>query len=1041
MAVVKNMMVRAGADFSAITKQASKASNSMRGMQNSVSRSCNAMSKAAAGLKKAFAAVGVAVSLGALVSAAKDAAAAYDEQVQNEVRLAQAMRNTMSATNDEIQSVLDLADAQEQLGVIDANAQIAGAQELSTYLSTADALKELIPAMNDMAVQQYGYNVTAEQTAGIATMLGKVMEGQTGALSRYGYYFSEAEEHILKFGTEAERAATLARIVEQSVGGMNQALASTPTGRMKQLSNTLGNINQQFGQAVRTLGTVFLPLLNKVAQILAAVATLANKVAQAIANVFGGKSAGKEWKFIPQTTAAVSDTADTMDDLSSSTDNLTSSTNKAATAAKKMKDAYQQASFDTLNILKENTEDEDDDYDYTSPSYSPVTGGSGGGDDASDMIQEIDAGSETAGESVGWLESLLGKLKEKFEDFKAGLDFTKLRESWDRLKEAVKGFAEAVGGLFASVWERVLKPFGQWTINEALPRVLDVLAGLFNVLAAVINKVLRPAFEWLWDHFLEKIAHWAADAFIKALEQIADLLDDIARLINGEMSLGQFLAQLSDFQRILVAAAATFVTIKTGMLAVKAVGFAKHIAEIVSGFWKFVTGAGEVVKSAGSIKGAMEAGLGGISTTILGITGVLGGLNIGINGFVSQWENGMSAAGAAVTALGVAIAAVSAVILGAPAAVAAIVGAVVFVVAEAAVAIHDHWDQISEFFKTEAQSFKDGCAATAEEAKQAFGSLKEFIVNVFTGARDAAIAAFNGIKEGVQSAIDSLKASIEKVKAHFETFKDAAAKAVDGMKSAWNGASEWFRTNVSEPLIQWGEETWETIKKKGQDAGEKIKETWQSVREFFREIWNGVRSLAAEAFETAREKGVAAWNAIQTAWGRAKGFFNSSVFQPMVAAAQRGVQGVIGWFDKMLKKAREAVAGVREAVSKIGEGWSKVKESAQSFGTTLLDKLSSSKLVQTLANIKIPHLAAGAVIPPNREFAAVLGDQTSGMNIETPEKLLREIVREESGNSSIMMMLSDILDAILDGKEITLDGYRVGKTLRRYQAMAARANG
>ena len=93
MAVVKNMMVRAGADFSAITKQASKASNSMRGMQNSVSRSCNAMSKAAAGLKKAFAAVGVAVSLGALVNAAKDAAAAYDEQVQNEVRLAQAEEN------------------------------------------------------------------------------------------------------------------------------------------------------------------------------------------------------------------------------------------------------------------------------------------------------------------------------------------------------------------------------------------------------------------------------------------------------------------------------------------------------------------------------------------------------------------------------------------------------------------------------------------------------------------------------------------------------------------------------------------------------------------------------------------------------------------------------------------------------------------------------------------------------------------------------------------------------------------------------------
>ena len=309
MAVVKNMMVRAGADFSAITKQASKASSSMRGMQSSVSRSCNAMSKAASGLKKAFAAVGAVVSIAAIANAARDAAAAYDEVVENEVRLATVMRNTMAASNDEIQSILDLADAQEQLGIVDADATVAGAQELATYLETSDALQQLIPVMNDMAAQQYGFNVTSEQTASIATMLGKVMEGQTGALSRYGYYFSEAEEHILKFGDEAERAAMLARVVERSVGGMNQALAQTPTGRMKQLSNTLANIKQQFGQAVRTIGTVFLPVLQKVAQVLAAVATLANKVAQTIANVFGGKAAGKEWKFTP-TTAGIEDAAD-----------------------------------------------------------------------------------------------------------------------------------------------------------------------------------------------------------------------------------------------------------------------------------------------------------------------------------------------------------------------------------------------------------------------------------------------------------------------------------------------------------------------------------------------------------------------------------------------------------------------------------------------------------------------------------------------------------------------------------------------------------
>lgn len=50
---------------------------------------------------------------------------------------------------------------------------------------------------------------------------------------------------------------------------------------------------------------------------------------------------------------------------------------------------------------------------------------------------------------------------------------------------------------------------------------------------------------------------------------------------------------------------------------------------------------------------------------------------------------------------------------------------------------------------------------------------------------------------------------------------------------------------------------------------------------------------------------------------------------------------------------------------------------------------------------QIPYLATGAVIPPNREFMAVLGDQKHGNNIEAPESLLRKIVREEArGNQS-----------------------------------------
>lgn len=44
----------------------------------------------------------------------------------------------------------------------------------------------------------------------------------------------------------------------------------------------------------------------------------------------------------------------------------------------------------------------------------------------------------------------------------------------------------------------------------------------------------------------------------------------------------------------------------------------------------------------------------------------------------------------------------------------------------------------------------------------------------------------------------------------------------------------------------------------------------------------------------------------------------------------------------------------------------------------------------------MPRLATGAVIPPNGEFLAVLGDQKHGRNLEAPEDLIRQIVREET---------------------------------------------
>ena len=138
---------------------------------------------------------------------------AYADQHVAETKLAQAMRNTMDASNEEIESIKQLCSEQQKLGVIGDEVQLAASQELATYLTMSDNLKTLIPVMNDMVAQQYGLGASAESATQIASMLGKVMNGQTEALSRYGYKFDDAQKHILLYGDESERAAVLAQVV------------------------------------------------------------------------------------------------------------------------------------------------------------------------------------------------------------------------------------------------------------------------------------------------------------------------------------------------------------------------------------------------------------------------------------------------------------------------------------------------------------------------------------------------------------------------------------------------------------------------------------------------------------------------------------------------------------------------------------------------------------------------------------------------------------------------------------------------------------
>lgn len=91
---------------------------------------------------------------------------------------------------------------------------------------------------------------------------------------------------------------------------------------------------------------------------------------------------------------------------------------------------------------------------------------------------------------------------------------------------------------------------------------------------------------------------------------------------------------------------------------------------------------------------------------------------------------------------------------------------------------------------------------------------------------------------------------------------------------------------------------------------------------------------------------------------------------------------------------------------------------------------------------QIPYLAQGAVIPPNREFLAVLGDQRHGNNIEAPEDLIRKIVREETAGLGGSDRLVQLMEILIDTVEnIEVGDETIGKAAARYTRSTARARG
>lgn len=175
------------------------------------------------------------------------------------------------------------------------------------------------------------------------------------------------------------------------------------------------------------------------------------------------------------------------------------------------------------------------------------------------------------------------------------------------------------------------------------------------------------------------------------------------------------------------------------------------------------------------------------------------------------------------------------------------------------------------------------------------------------------------------------------------------------------------------------------------------------------------------------------WNALldalKGAWESVKAWWGSSVSRFLtkeywLELGSNIINGLLGG----LKKAFDAVKSwINDAVGWIAGKFGGAEKNVSGVANAVpQNTVSPSAVYSAVPSIQardVPHLARGAVIPPNREFAAVLGDQTHGNNLEAPEGLIRQIVREEGGgnNAVILTVLQQILAAIKEGKVMVVD--------------------
>lgn len=197
--------------------------------------------------------------------------------------------------------------------------------------------------------------------------------------------------------------------------------------------------------------------------------------------------------------------------------------------------------------------------------------------------------------------------------------------------------------------------------------------------------------------------------------------------------------------------------------------------------------------------------------------------------------------------------------------------------------------------------------------------------------------------------------------------------------------------------------------------------------------------LLVKNWDTVKAAAISVWETIQQAFGSAWQWFKDTLLDPLVNGFKGAVNGVIGFINGMI---RSAVDGINAIIGLLNKLQFHIPDwvpglGGQTFGFN----------IAPLTAPQIPYLAKGAVLPANRPFLAMVGNQRHGTNIEAPLATIQEavaLVMEDQTNAIMagfeasVGVQREILEAVLG---ISIGDSLIAQAAERYQRKMAVVRG